>query len=80
MGFSTQFTRISKTQVLFEIPFCTPAPDRFSRFTDKSLVHEKLPGINSNLAIGSLGPMGAAARRNPAASVGVLAGEAVGKV
>jgi hypothetical protein len=34
----------------------------------------------SNLAIGSLGPMGAAARWNPAAPAGVSAGEAVGDV
>jgi hypothetical protein len=62
LRFYTDFTRINTTQVLFKIHFCTSAPDRFSGFTDKSLVHEKLPGINSYLAIGSLGPMGAAAR------------------
>jgi hypothetical protein len=60
------FTRISKTPVLFENHFCTPALDRFSRFTDRPLVHEKLPGKNGKPAIGSLAMEGGGSGRNPA--------------
>jgi hypothetical protein len=31
--------------------FCTPAPDRFSRFTNKSLIHKKLPATFLKLAM-----------------------------
>jgi hypothetical protein len=56
------------------------APETFWHFTDMPPVYTKLLGQKLGHAIGSLGSMGAAVRRNPVASAGVSAGEVVGKV
>jgi hypothetical protein len=79
-AFSTQFTRFCKAVILFEIHFCTGVPGTFQPFTDMPSVHTQDPGNIPDLAIGSLGPMEAAARRNPAAPVGFLVGGGVEEV
>jgi hypothetical protein len=48
-----QFTKISKSTFLLKSQFCGPAPETFWHFTDKPLVHTKLPKQNPGHAIGS---------------------------
>jgi hypothetical protein len=55
LRFSTEFTRISKTHVLFENLSFAQAPGKFFSFTLMPLVRAKLPGKKWRDAIGSLG-------------------------
>jgi hypothetical protein len=66
LRFSTEFTRISKTHVLFEMGFCTGAPGKLFRFTPMPLVCVKLPGKKEGGAIGFLSMEGGGSGRNPA--------------
>jgi hypothetical protein len=45
------FTKISKTHVLFKLQLFTKTPGIFCRFTTMLLLHIKHPEINSDLAM-----------------------------
>jgi hypothetical protein len=66
LRFSTEFTRISKTHVLFEMGFCTEVPGKLFRFTSMPVVRVKLPVKKEGGAIGSLAMEGGGSGRNPA--------------
>jgi hypothetical protein len=62
------FLSFSQTQVLFKKPICKEVLDSFRFLTSRSLLFTQDPGKNGEDAIGSLGELASAARRNPASS------------
>jgi hypothetical protein len=75
LQFSTEFTRISKTAILFEIHFCTQDPGKFRDLTNMPLLCGSALRKSSHLAMWPLGAVADAGGAIPASSSPGLAGE-----